>query len=394
MDSPRKIVSQFGLDVKVVKLVNDGYLEAFSRNQSPETCDRPNKISRLSFSFTYSDPIMKYFRISIATAAIAGLLISCSANMDRNNQSFDNSPAPSPGTSTAPSSGSGYYAEESAKMSADEADVKDLVSKNDTELMSSSAATGGPNPDTSHQFIRTADVRFRVNEVRPATFAIEKITAKFGGYVAHTGLESVIDNVKHTPISDDSTLITTYYTVSNNMTLRVPAENLDSTLRTLGTLVEYLDYRRINVVDATLMILREKLAARRIAYSNRRLEKAADGSEAKLRDIAAVEEALFNKQTMADESLLRTLELKDQIELSTITLQIYQRQAWKREMVANEKNIDAYKPGFFHDLGEAIARGWQGLLTLIVGLAHLWPLLIIVLGLVIAIRLIQRRLKK
>ncbi|MBL0016964.1 MAG: DUF4349 domain-containing protein [Bacteroidetes bacterium] len=336
---------------------------------------------------------MKYFRISIATAAIAGLLISCSANMDRTNQSFDNSPAPSPGTSTAPSSGSGYYAKESAKMSADEADGKDLVSKNNTELMSSSAAAGN-NADTSHQFIRTADVRFRVNEVRPATFAIEKITAKFGGYVAHTGLESVIDIVKHTPISDDSTLITTYYTVSNNMTLRVPAENLDSTLRSLGTLVEYLDYRRINVEDATLRILREKLAARRIAYSNRRLEKAADGSEAKLRDVAAVEEALFNKQTMADESLLRTLELKDQIELSTITLQIYQRQAWKREMVANEKNIDAYKPGFFHDLGEAIARGWQGLLTLIVGLAHLWPLLIIVLGLVIAIRLIQRRMKK
>jgi hypothetical protein len=57
-----------------------------------------------------SDPFMKYFRISIATAAIAVLLISCGANMDRTNQSFDNSPAPFAGTSTAPSSGSGYYA--------------------------------------------------------------------------------------------------------------------------------------------------------------------------------------------------------------------------------------------------------------------------------------------
>jgi hypothetical protein len=333
---------------------------------------------------------MKHLKISIATGLLAGLLFSC-GNADRSNQSIEGMP---PAPTSSPSPGSGYAAEESAKMSAVDAGNKDLVSANNTDLMSSSAATGGPNPDSSHQFIRTADVRFRVNEVRSATFTIEKVTAKYGGYVAHTSLESTIDNVKHTPVSDDSTLVTTYYTVSNNLTLRIPTANLDSTLRTLGSLVEYLDYRRIHAVDATLMVMRERLAARRIGNSSKRLEDAVDDTDAKLRDRATVEEALYNKQTMADETLLRTMELKDQIALSTVTLQIYQRQAWKREMIANEKNMDAYKPGFFHDLGEALERGWEGLKSLVVGLAHLWPLFVLVAAALVVWRMLRKRLKK
>lgn len=325
---------------------------------------------------------MKTSQLWIVTGLMAGLLVSCGAKQDSNAHFSDEKASPSAPTSTAQEYGS------------TDADANGVYSNVQADsiasLMSSSAATGSPHMDTSHQFIRTADVRFRVKEVRTATFAIEKVAAHFGGYVAHTGLESTIDEERHTPVSDDSTLVTTYYTVHNDLTLRVPAQHLDSTLRTLGALVAYLDHRRIDVVDATLLTLRERLAARRVAHSTARLEDAVEDGQAKLRDRAAVEEALYHKQTLADESLLRTLELKDQIAFSTVRLQIYQRQAWTREMIANERNIDAYKPGFFHDAGKALRRGWEGLKYALLALLHIWPLVLVVVILVVGWRMFRK----
>jgi hypothetical protein len=329
-------------------------------------------------------------RTTILTLLLTTLLVACAQQDSHNEEAL----AP-PTTDQAPSAG--YPDEESRKAAAGTSNfaAADALANTATDsissLMSSSAASPSPAMDTSHQFIRTADVRYRVNEVRTATFAIEKIVARFGGYVAHTGLESTINDVKNTQISDDSTLVTTYYTVHNNMTLRIPVINLDSTLRAMGPWVEYLDYRRINVVDATLMILRERLAARRTAQSLNRLAANTQDGDGKLRDRVAVEDALYNKQTMADESYLRTLELQDQIRLSTINLQIYQRQAWTREMIANEKNIDAYRPGFWHDLGEALSRGWDALKALVVGAMHFWPFFVLVIGFVVVWRVLRKR---
>lgn len=331
---------------------------------------------------------MKSIKILTITALLTGMLVSCAKN-DQMTESYDSGGSYAPTPAEAQTKSSDMPADVSAAME----EMEDFIAADSvTSLMSSSAAVGSPNMDTSHKFIRNANLRFRVNQVRTATFQIEKITAKFGGYVSYTGLQSTIDNVKHTKVSDDSTLVTTYYTVHNNMTLRVPSENLDSTLRTLGSLVVFLDYRNISVQDVTLMILRERLAARRLNGSTRRLENLADDN-GKIRDRAAVEESIYNKQTMADESMLRTLELKDQIALSTVNLDIYQNQAWSQEMIANEKSIDAYKPGFFHDIGQALEKGWSGLKSVVVALFHLWPLLLIVAIVLTTWRVIRRRRK-
>jgi hypothetical protein len=333
---------------------------------------------------------MRQFKIITTTALLLGLIVGC-ARGDQEKYGDDAMSAPTMSEAEPSAAGGGYMAEESESYANADGDIAtDSISS----IMSSSAAVSSAVTDTSYQFIRTADARFRVKNVRQATFAVEKIVAHFGGYVAHTALESTIDNEKRTPISDDSTLITTYYTVRNNLVLRVPADNLDSTLRTMGQLAQYLDYRRIDRENATFMVLRERLAARRINRTTTRLEDAVDETQAKLRDRAAIEEALFNKQTMADESYIRTLELKDQIQLSTITLQLYQRQDWVHEMVANEKNVDAYKPGFWSQAGESIGAGWDALKMLVLGIMRVWPFLLLILGIVATIWMIQRRRKK
>ncbi|MFN7118702.1 MAG: DUF4349 domain-containing protein, partial [Saprospiraceae bacterium] len=70
------------------------------------------------------------------------------------------------------------------------------------------------------------------------------------------------------------------------------------------------------------------------------------------------------------EAQLRTL--RDQVQLSTLHLTMYQ----------NFNNIAARHEGFGSRLGDALAGGWQGLLSVLVGLLYLWPLLL-TLGIVL-----------
>jgi hypothetical protein len=50
--------------------------------------------------------------------------------------------------------------------------------------------------------------------------AIEKTTTRFGGLVTHSNLESVVSHRDETQFSQDSTLVTTRYTVESNLTIR------------------------------------------------------------------------------------------------------------------------------------------------------------------------------
>lgn len=326
---------------------------------------------------------MKKLKIPMLASLLMLVLAACSADQSysgENNFKAEESEA-------SPAADDGIYGNamsQTAKMD------NSIVTES---LMSSSAAQMNPLMDSSHQFIRRAEARFRVKDVRTATFRIEKLTAQYGGYVENTNLESVNEGETHTKVSDDSTLVTNYFTVRNDLVLRIPAENLDSTLRSFVPLVEYFDYRRISVEDVTLKLLRENLVARRVGNTTKRLEHAVETGESKLRDRAAVEESLYNKQTMADEAFLKRLEIQDQIKFSTVSVHIYQRQTWTQEMIANEKPVKAYEPGFFTRIGKSLKNGWEGFLELLILLANAWPLLVVILIIVGFVRFVVMRKK-
>lgn len=252
-----------------------------------------------------------------------------------------------------------------------------LAKSESNDFISSSAAL--ENKDTTRNFIRTADLKFKVKSVIKSTLTIEKIAMKQDGFVSYTNLESVIDNVTSILISADSSLETTYYTVKNNLTIRVPNTKLDTTLREISKNIDYLDYRIIKADDVSLLILKNKLAQKRLAINAERMKKAIEKSGKKLTNITEAEDAILNRQEEADNEKLSNLELLDKIKFSTITLSIYQRQSLKRELISNYKNIDAYEPGFGSKIIEAIKFGWDILEDFIIVLTKIWGLLLLVL---------------
>lgn len=241
-------------------------------------------------------------------------------------------------------------------------------------VFSSSSAAVENGKDTTRRFIRTAELKFKVKSVVESTYDIENITSQQGGFVAYTNLTSSINDVTNTAISQDSSLETTYYTVTNSITLRVPNTKLDTTLREIAKHIDYLDYRIIKAENVALQLLSNNLTQQRSKKNEERLTHAIDNKGKKLSETTAAEEVLLDKQEQADNAKIANLSLEDQIKFSTINLAIYQREAIKRELIPNDKNIEAYEPSFGTKLVEALNYGWHILETFLVFLIKFWTL--------------------
>jgi len=268
--------------------------------------------------------------------------------------------------------GCGSSAEEKSKL---ENYLADSVSN---AFISSSAAVEN-GKDSSRKFIRTADLKFKVKNVIKSTYEIENITNRKGGFVIFTNLTSHINYVTNKAVSADSSLETTYFTVTNFITLRVPNTKLDSTLKEISSNIDFLDYRNIKAEDVALQILSNNLTQRRSAKNEERLTNAIDHRGKKLNETTTAEEILLSKQEQADKASISNLSLTDQVKFSTINLSIYQRQTIKRELISNDKNIDAYEPSFGTKIYEALKFGWNILETFLVFIVKIWGLFLFAL---------------
>lgn len=243
-------------------------------------------------------------------------------------------------------------------------------------FISSTAAVENSN-DSTHKFIRTADLKFKVKSLIKSTYNIEDITKRQGGFVTYTNLTSNIDHVTNTTVSADSSLETTYYTASNSITLRVPNTKLDTTLKEISKNIDYLDYRIIKADDVAMQILSNNLTQKRSTKNEQRLTNAIANRGKKLDETIVAEEVLISKQEQADNAKIANLSLNDEINFSTINLSIYQRQAIKRELISNDKNIDEYEPGFGSKILDALKFGWDILEALLVFLVKFWGLFLL-----------------
>ncbi|MNQ83506.1 hypothetical protein D3C85_985890 [compost metagenome] len=261
-----------------------------------------------------------------------------------------------------------YAAEESA----------DYKATADSTAVSSTAAVEPKN--SKQKFIRTADIKFKVKNVVKSTYAIENAVAKFGGFVTYTNLQSNIHDQIKTKISQDSTLETTKFSVENNITIRVPNTQLDTVIKSIARQIDFLDFRVIKADDVSLKLLANQLSQKRSSTNEKRVEKAIDTKGKKINDIMEAENALANQKEVNDSKTIENLSIQDQVNFSTITLQLYQNETIKQEITAGEKDSAYYKPNLGIQIIDSLKTGWYILQSILVFLLNLWPFILISLG--------------
>ena len=233
--------------------------------------------------------------------------------------------------------------------------------------------------ESNRKFVRTADLKFKVKNVAKSTYAIENIVAKNGGFVTFTDLKSTVNEKSETKISQDSTLETTRFTVDNTITLRVPNTQLDTVLKSMVKEVAFLDSRLIKADDVALQLLSNKMARKRLTSHQKRLEKGIDTKGKKLNDITNAEDKVLDRETESDETVLKNLSLEDQVNFSTVTLYLYQRESVLQEMVANEKSINAYRPHIGLQILDGLKTGWFMFEAIIAFIVQLWSIIVLVI---------------
>ena len=247
------------------------------------------------------------------------------------------------------------------------------------------------NADSNRSFVKTADLSFKVKDVKNATYDIERIVLEHNGYVTSSILESNMNYKTSVRVSEDSMLDVINYTVHNNIILRIPNSQLDKTLTEISTLIDYLDFRKIKADDVTKQFQSAKLSETRFVDHKKRLEKAVDRKGKKLDQIVEAENSLLVKQEWADNSKLNTLELAHDVSFSTITLNIYQNETTKKETYAYVFPVEPYTPNFGSQFLSSISDGASVFGEILLFFVKLWPIALLVIGIITLIKLIVKR---
>lgn len=259
---------------------------------------------------------------------------------------------------------------ENAVSSVDYATATDSAS-----VISSSAAVQPKN--SNRKFGRTADIKFKVKNVAKSTYAIENVTNKFGGFVTYTNLESHIHQKTETRVSQDSILETTKFTVDNNITIRVPNVKLDTVIKSIAKEIDFLDSRLIKADDVTLQMLSNKLAQKRSESTEKRIANSIDTKGKKLNQVMDAEETLDTKKEANDNKTIENLSLNDQVNFSTLTINLYQRESIKHELYASEKSINNYRPNLGLQIWDSLKTGWFMLETIVAFVTQLWAIILL-----------------
>ncbi len=274
---------------------------------------------------------------------------------------------------------SGNYKEDAKYMSQENA-VADSV-----KAYAAGIATDTINGNT-HNFIRNANLKCKVKDVLNSTKQIEDIVSNNGGYVTLSDLTSNSNYNNSIQIKKDSVLELNYFTTTCNISIRVPNKQLDTVIRKITDMAVFIDYRTLKADDVKLKLYSNKLTENRYADYNKSLKTSVATKNAKLNQENDAHENVLQKQTLADEKSVESIDLADQVNYSTVHLQLYQAQSSISEIKALPPVYKNYEPSFLSKLGNSFVNGFKLLKNLILFFVDIWGIVLIIIFLFFGIK--------
>jgi hypothetical protein len=263
---------------------------------------------------------------------------------------------------------------ESSESAVDAAANESLTASKTNNEMTSAAAVVDKN--SKRKFLKSVDGRFEVENVVKSTYFIENLATKMGGFVTKSNLTSEITATQESKISMDSTLILSKYRVVNEIAIKVPNIRLDSLLRSLSKVALFIDHRTISNEDVTLQYLSHELTQKRGKKHQSRVEKAIATKSGGVDKVVGAENDLHNAEENSDTELTNHLNLDDNVNFSTVTLSLYQKEKLKKEVVVSVDSIRKMEPNFFYKIWEGIKYGWFLIENITIWIITIWPILL------------------
>lgn len=237
------------------------------------------------------------------------------------------------------------------------------------------------------KFVKTADVDMEVKDVYDATIKIEKSLKDLGGFVTKSHLTSNVVSEETYNISDENAVLVKKFQSENSMQVKVPTENLSDFLQFVNDSKLFLNHRNISAEDVTANINLQKLSAQKNQKTAENISEMNAGKDKA--DIAD------ENMQQANEQKISAMQLEDNLKYSTIDIFIKEPKVRTAEIpVTNTASVDnKYKFNFFHDVKNALIEGFYFIQKLIVLLITIWPLWLIIGGILYILKLRNRKIK-
>ena len=245
----------------------------------------------------------------------------------------------------------------------------------------------------THNFARTADIKFKVKNVLDASDQIEDLVKGCGGYISLSNLSSQINYKSSVKFKEDSLADITHYTTVNTITLRIPNKELDSVVRAISKLSVFIDSRKLTADDMKLSLYANSLSEKRYHYYEKKVENKIQKSRNDLKQELKGEEEILAKQTLADNTRLNSYLTIDKINYATLFLDLYQDEQISIEKTAIKISPEPFTPSFGSEMKSAFLNGLNILKNIILIIINSWTLILLLVAGFIAYKKIRLVLK-
>lgn len=216
------------------------------------------------------------------------------------------------------------------------------------------------------KIIKSASARYKVKDVKKATELVKAMAQKYDGYISDLRFDNNL------------------YEKQNRFTIKVPNSHFDSLLDSIGSVAIFTEFENITTQDVTeeFLDIESRLATKQEVKERyvEILRKKAKTVE----DILATEEKLRILQEEIEAAQGRLKYLSNKVSYSTVQVDLY-------ETVEYTAEPESYTKNFFDKAGNGFSFGWELIEAIVIGLIHIWPLLIL---LTLVVLFLRRKLKK
>ncbi|MGZ5244890.1 MAG: DUF4349 domain-containing protein [Bacteroidia bacterium] len=237
-----------------------------------------------------------------------------------------------------------------AMESVDEGQASDKAGYSKVNATNGNQSQNIPAPAPEKKLIKNGSLNMQVEDYAKTRPRINQLIAQHKGYI---GSENETNSGN---------------SLQNHITIRVPFNEFDGLVNNLEKEAKFVESKSVNVQDVTAQFVdiegrlktRREVEARYMEF----LKKAKNIDET-----LKIEEQIRQLREEIESAEGQLKLMRDQVMYSTLELTVYQHLPYKVS--------PATETGFFAKLGEAFKSGWRIMLDLIVGLAYLWPFLIV-----------------
>lgn len=240
------------------------------------------------------------------------------------------------------------------------------TNKDHTEGQGGTLSTGDPGGEViPPKVIKTGNISMQVDNYEKTRNAIPGIIKKYNAGIAS---ENQTGDAWH---------------ITNQMTIRVASESFDSLVDNLLSLATLVDYKRINEEDVTeeYIDIQARLKTKKeIMVQYQSILRQAHT----ISDILNVQQYVRVLQEETESLEGRLKYLNNRTELSTISLTFYEK----------SDNMPVQTNTFGSRVVQALAWGWQGLVSFVIAIIYLWPLWLFTAAVIFGIVRLVKRAKK